>query len=243
MLSANPTATSEDDVELQQAQEERESTKRCLEICVTVFAQLEKIQLQIPRGSDSSSGSSSHGGGGVSARAGEITLTALERCRNTMVEAKVQLENHFNFLSNQLQSLASQERDKSEEIEFQRAQDEMASIKQCLTICARAAEEAAKHRVNTVEDVSAAEDSHQVVVATLGDLISMRKVKAGVRAEQWLGQMSDKSLQRLSADRPSSAASSARMTDEPHESSATDIKFVGRYGTGRPLATPKRPDA
>ena len=241
MLSANPTTASEGDIELQRAQEERESTKRCLEICATVFAQLEKIQLQIPRSSDSSSASSR--GSGVSARAGEITLTALEGCRNTMAEATAQLENHFNFLSNRLQSLAMQARDKSEEIEFQRAQEEMVSIRQCLTICTRAAEEAARHRVNTVEDVSAADDSHQVIVATLGDLISMRKVKAGDRAEQWLGQMSDRSLQRLSADRLSAAASRTKMIGESRESSASDTKFVGRYGTGRPLAAPKRPDA
>jgi hypothetical protein len=40
-----------------------------------------------------------------------------------------------------------------------------------------------------------------MVVARLGDLISARLVTAGVRSTQWLGQMSDASLQQLSRDR------------------------------------------
>ncbi|KAJ2904552.1 hypothetical protein MKZ38_007751 [Zalerion maritima] len=56
---------------------------------------------------------------------------------------------------------------------------EMDSIKQCLAICTRASEQATQHRTVSVEDVSSADDGQQVIVATLGDLISVKHVKAG----------------------------------------------------------------
>lgn len=81
-LSTNSTAGSYEDVEQPQAQEERESTTRCLEI---------------PRNSSSGGSSDGH----VSVLAGEITTGTLEGCRNTPVKAKAQLENHFNVKSAQ----------------------------------------------------------------------------------------------------------------------------------------------
>ncbi|KAI9710011.1 MAG: hypothetical protein M1828_002340 [Chrysothrix sp. TS-e1954] len=50
-------------------------------------------------------------------------------------------------------------------------------------------------------NISATHDAHQVIVATLGDLITARRITAGARSTQWLGQMSDASLQQLSKDR------------------------------------------
>ena len=85
--------------------------------------------------------------------------------------------------------------------EQERIQDEKDSIKQRLAICAQASEQEDEDRTNVLEDVSTAQDAHQVVVATLGDLISASRVTAGVRSTQWLRQISDATLQQLSRDR------------------------------------------
>ena len=53
---------------------------------------------------------------------------------------------------------------------------------------------AEKRRINVFEDVLSNNDAYQVVVATLGDLISTKRVTTGARSKQWLGQMSDVSL-------------------------------------------------
>ncbi|KAH7370316.1 hypothetical protein BKA65DRAFT_488159 [Rhexocercosporidium sp. MPI-PUGE-AT-0058] len=53
-----------------------------------------------------------------------------------------------------------------------------------------------------------------VLVSTIGDLISARRVTAGVRSRQWLGQMSDETLQQLSHSHGSVAAT------RPEESQA-----------------------
>jgi hypothetical protein len=58
-----------------------------------------------------------------------------------------------------------------------------------------------KTRTITFDEVSAAGDAQQVIVATHGDSIMATRVTAGVRTSQWLGQMSDATLQRLSQDR------------------------------------------
>ena len=73
------------------------------------------------------------------------------------------------------------------------------NIEQCVIICAQALKKADQVRNNDFEDISAAEDAQQVVT-TLEDSISARRVTAGNRATQWLGQMSDATLQQLSRD-------------------------------------------
>jgi len=78
------------------------------------------------------------------------------------------------------------------------------------------------------EDIEMADDGHQVIVATLGDLISAKRVTAGARSTQWLGQMSDASLQSLSKDRTENVVGN-RPDTEP------GTHFEGRHGSGRKL--------
>lgn len=75
------------------------------------------------------------------------------------------------------------------------------SIEQRLTIYAQVPEQADQMRTNIFEDISAAHDSHQVIIATLGDVILAKRVTAKVGATQWLGQMSDATVQHLLQDR------------------------------------------
>jgi hypothetical protein len=56
------------------------------------------------------------------------------------------------------------------------------SNKQCLAICTQASVQADQVRNNVFEDISTAEDAHQVIVATFQDLISARRVTASARS-------------------------------------------------------------
>ena len=83
------------------------------------------------------------------------------------------------------------------------------------------------------EDVSMADNGHQVLVSTIRDLISAKRVTAGARAWQWLGQMFDDSLQQLSRNHGHVA------TERPKESQTkAGGHFEGRYGVGLKLASP-----
>lgn len=107
---------------------------------------------------------------------------------------------------------------------------EMKSIKQGLAICVQASEQVDSVRTNVLEDVSAAQDAHQVIVATLGDLISARHVTATARSTQWLGQISDATLHQLSRDRSRIGVETAVASD-----SAPINKFEDPHGMGKTL--------
>ena len=107
---------------------------------------------------------------------------------------------------------------------------EMESLKQCLEVCAQASETTDHARVNEFQDVSAGDDSQQIIVSTIGDLISAQRVTAGARSAQWCGQMSDISIQQISRDRNQGTVG---LTTEPK--AMTDAPFAARRGAGRNL--------
>lgn len=55
----------------------------------------------------------------------------------------------------------------------------MESICKCLAICLDAIDEALKECVNIFEDMKMADDGHQVIIATLGDLILVKRITTG----------------------------------------------------------------
>jgi hypothetical protein len=73
--------------------------------------------------------------------------------------------------------------------------EDLDGVKQCLSVCAEAAEGVARERVNVFEDVSMANDGHRLIVSTMGDLFSAKRVTIGSRLTQWLGQMSVATVQ------------------------------------------------
>lgn len=83
-------------------------------------------------------------------------------------------------------------------------------------------------RKNTFEDIASADDSHQLVVSTSGDLISARHIVTGTMSVQWLGQMSDDSLQKLSNDHRSRA-------DKKRPQAQTEQDRFYQFGVGRNL--------
>jgi hypothetical protein len=136
-------------------------------------------------------------------RTATVTADVLRDYKDMITQTTSDLEEHLQEIESKLEALPLRRDTISDEdaAERERIQEEMDSTKQCLAICEQASEQAEKFRTNVFEDVSAARDAHQLVVATLGDLISAKRVTAGRSATQWLGQMSDASLQQLSRDR------------------------------------------
>lgn len=83
-------------------------------------------------------------------------------------------------------------------------------------------------RKNTFEDITSADNSHQLIVSTIGDQILARRIFTGAMSMQWLGQMSDDTLQRLSKDR------SSRVDEKVSQVQTGQDKF-DQYGVGRDL--------
>jgi hypothetical protein len=89
-------------------------------------------------------------------------------------------------------------------------------------------------RTNVFEGVSAAEDAHQVLVSTNNDLVSAKQVTAEVRARQWIGQMSDISLQHLAQARGIDSAERPTVDRAIEPETERAVNFV-QYGAGYKL--------
>jgi hypothetical protein len=109
--------------------------------------------------------------------------------------------------------------------EPERIRAEIEIVKRCLAMCAETSGRAHEERVNVIEDVSMAEDRHQVIVSTVRDLISAKRITARARAVQLIGQMSDDSLQQFSQTIGCGAAEEVKRPDR-------DSVFKERYGEG-----------
>lgn len=232
-VSQNPQGVDIDTAERQRIQEERDSTQQCLEICAQVHEHIDRVRPIIENVSTPSGGfhqSVESVGGLPSSR--QMTSSTLKACRDNLSETTKQLERNLQAISNRLQGLTLQALNSSpqQSADQRQLQEELDSIRQCLDICSEAATKAEQPRINIFEDVSMTDDGSQVIVSTIGDLISAKRITAGARSMQLLGQMSDESVQHLSRNRNNNTAHNrnSETSSEPQ----TDPQFLHRYGTG-----------
>lgn len=152
-------------------------------------------------------------------------------------DTKNDLQDHLENLGGKLEALSIQESSANDEniASRRRIQEEIDSAKECFAVCAQASEHADKVRTNVFEDVTAAQDSDQVVVSTVGDLISAKRVTAGVGATQWLGQMSDATLQKLARGRGIDLSCGFKIARGVAEQDRGSITFEDQYGSGHKL--------
>ena len=225
-----PTISDEDVTEQRRIQEEKQSAEQCLSICAAVSAHIEQFQSSnvfedIASPPDSHRATLNPRKNPDSAQL--FTIGSLKACRETMDSSTTWLRKHLQDLDSKLAALRARPKQIStaQAAEQERIQEEIESVKQCLTICANASELAQQERVNIFEDVSMADDGHQVIVSTLGDLILARRVTAGARSMQLMGQMSDDSLQQLSQNFGQASQEKRAKLDAGSE-------FTERYGEG-----------
>lgn len=198
--SRSTNLSAEDLVQRQQIQEERDSAQKCLEICEGVLMHISQVYPTVTEHAPTPPGgyleALTASSGILSARA--TTTDAFQICKERLNDTAARLEKHLQHINSQLQPSPSHPLSGELSSELEGIKEEMDSVKQCISICMQASKRANQERTNVFEDVSTADDGHQVLVSTIGDLISAKRVTAGSRSVQWLGQMSDEALQTLS---------------------------------------------
>ncbi|KAM0253098.1 hypothetical protein ACHAQJ_007420 [Trichoderma viride] len=207
----DPTA----DLSVKRMEEERQSAQQCLLICESARSHLQNLQQQFQP---------------MDAQPDQSriqTAVALSEARDRMVHMITDLQKRLVALSEQ--SLSTEVSLRSNEIEQDRLRllKEIDTAKQCLEVCNLAADQASRQRVHVFGDISAEDNSQQVIVSTVGDLLNAKSVRVGNWSTQWLGSMTDASLQQLSIDR------AAQYSPGPKEN---DPSFGGKYGSGYKLA-------
>jgi hypothetical protein len=224
------TVSDEEMAERERIEIERESTLQCLAICAQVSEKVNQVRpnvfedLSAPRGSHQVDVTAV--AGLVSAK--NVTATALQELQERLTNTTSSLEQHLRDIDHRLRNYSTSAARIFGGTERERVQAEKDSIEQCLAICTRASEQAEQPRTNVFEDVSAARDAQQLIVATLGDLISAKRVAADISSSQWLGQMSDATVQQLSRDRVRD-----KVGDQRGE---VGVNFQDQYGRGRRLS-------
>ena len=232
--SAQERYHSEDTVDGKAILAERAGTVRCLEICLQVSDFIEDRQKRMAdEAEDQEAPNAQTDFSGESWSARQIMHDSLQGCKFNIKSANAQLSNRLQYLSTSLSNTPPdvleacsggiEERDKmAKEIE---------SVRQCLDICMQATDEADKARINVMEDIATAEDSRQVLVSTIGDLIAAHKVTAGARSLQAIGQMSDETLQHLSRTQGLTPTNPAHSAEESRQGRDSHI------GLGRTLGS------
>ena len=225
-LTSSAPPREPEDVDQQAMQNERENIQQCLDICARVSSHIEEVQsttfkdINVPADGDHTQVRTS----GVAASSRLATNDALQHCKDTLITASSQLRRHLEDVYRRLDALGYAR--PTDSTEQRKMQEEIDSIKQSISICADASN-VVQDRTSTYDRVTLTDDGHQVVVSTVGDLINARDISAGARSAQWLGQMSDDSLQHLSQNRTKFAPEIFKPEEAP--------KFEERYGQGRNL--------
>ncbi|KAF3909334.1 hypothetical protein ABW20_dc0110549 [Dactylellina cionopaga] len=227
LLTANLPSTGPNRQLAEEDKKAFEIDKKSIEQCLTVCLQVSRHIDQAQTASTLSTPLDSFPPNTSSYKARQMTTDALTGC-------KTELENTTTLLQRQLKEIESRLgaiSESSEALGGSAAAAEIESIKQCLVICSQASEQVKQNRINVFEDVSQSDDGEQVIVSTVGDLLSAKRVTAGARSIQWMGQMSDASLQYL--------ADKKRTVSPPESHAKADDKkpyqFEGRHGAGHKL--------
>ena len=128
-----------------------------------------------------------------------ITAEAFNSTQKGFTSSKLQLLQYLHSINKELQTgqyrlPPPQETQMNEQRELQ---EEVESTEETLAICDRASNQENEARRNIYENISAGDESHQVI-ASLKDLISAKNVKVGSKSFQAMGQFVPGDLQFLS---------------------------------------------
>jgi hypothetical protein len=220
-----------------QIQEERDTTSQCLDFCETVSSYIERVRPTVLRDITAPPGLTQVPvttlQGLISSRL--VTNEAVIKCQSTLDEAKNQLQKNLDNIETQMEFEPSDIASAHEEADVERQEilDERESFAQSLSIVKEANERAQKQDMNLYEDVESKDDSTQIIVSTVEQLITARRIKAGARALQMFGQMSNETVQTYAPSRMDQPVT----TDVDVHTSGTPI-FETRYGTGNTLSGP-----
>lgn len=182
-------------------EEEKNCTEQCIQICTQVSAHIKDVRQSSLSAVGSCDQVVSTSPPGSETRWPVVAKTdnTLNICQNALNSMITELVSSLRLINENIQALPIEKnlvQDKPA-TEHHKLVEEFDSVTQLLSVCESASGRATEARTNVFENVQLAEDSHQVIVSTFGDLLSVRNVVGGARSTQWLGQMSDESLQQL----------------------------------------------
>jgi len=181
------TSNSQSSVNLQ---DERAVTEQCLIVCQNARSSIEKLQQQEPVLQAATV---------QDADQTKIQFEAQRRTNQTMNDYRNSLLDTIKHLQERLSSLVSRD-DPDSDRQRSRLEQDINISRQCLEVCKQASEQVS-HKIYTVGEVVAEDDTDQVVLNTLSDLFDVRKAIAKNRSAQLVTSTSDETAQLLAVER------------------------------------------
>jgi hypothetical protein len=212
-----------------QFQEERDGTRLCLEICSKVSLHLEQVRRSVWIGEAAPAGVTMERTTSLDKLVSSRFTTAesLTSCEDILKAQSARLRDHLERSS---QSSDEPELSKEQIAERQRIKNEYETTKMSLALCEEASQRADEKGTSYYEDIQLAEDTKQVIVSTIGDLISAKGITVGPRSINFMGQMSNESLQQLAHSvRNIPVSEDVSVDTKP----GANMRFENRYGTGK----------
>jgi hypothetical protein len=229
-----------DAAEIQDVQEERLSTQKCLQICAQLSEHINQIDLRPMEHSESSSVVSES----VSER---LTSEGIQQVKTSLNQTKTKLERHMQDLVDQLMEKSKRQMSEDEVADITRLQDEMKTARLCLDICSEA-DHRVRENVSTIDNHAEGDETVQILVSTKEKTIHGKNRSYGVRIRQVGGHLNDESVQQLSRDLASISLPTARtgsptmQEDKPFDPKEGVEKGASpgfeRYGRGVTLKSP-----
>ena len=122
-----------------------------------------------------------------------ITTKVLKECEDMLANTAVDLGKRLRELDEKLEALPPRDLVLSDEVApvQQQIQQEKDATLQGLSICAQIKTQVDENRSNVLSDIAMAEGGNHIVVTTIDDLISARRITAGANSLALIGQISD----------------------------------------------------
>ncbi|OOF95207.1 hypothetical protein ASPCADRAFT_406026 [Aspergillus carbonarius ITEM 5010] len=227
-------------LDLRDIREEKESTEQCLTICTHVAQVIAHFQKQLPQPPSKGENVAipfASGNDDIPGQSQNLTSAMLTDFGARVSSNSEALQARLMELTNRLRRMSEQGLMFKDPTNLNLIKEERDSIIQCLNVCSEASDLAHRARTNIFEDVTSSDESHQLVVSTIGDLISAKHIITGSKSAQWLGQMSDNTLQQLSRDFRGHAGIGEELRTQAEKN-----EFNTRYGSGQLLGedSPRR---
>ncbi|KAM0232273.1 hypothetical protein ACHAP5_010793 [Fusarium lateritium] len=164
--------------------EEKQSTRKGLQICLQLSAHIESLE----------STSSENPQFAQQPSADKYIKSSLSAARGSISALESRLRSHGSEIDKRMETMKLRpdlsEDDVTELVQLQATKE---SIRQCMNVVADAGEDLVEERTNVFEDITMTDNSYGITVSTIKDLVVARRVNLQGQARYVGGQISDAS--------------------------------------------------
>jgi hypothetical protein len=225
---ANLPTVSDGQSSRQQLEFEQRSIQQCIRFCAEVSSHIEAARQQFEDGVLQTIPPSED----VSIIRAPPQTSLFKEALAMMAVLMAMLQKRVDALGARLMAMSPESADNPDAqpaVDIDGLQEDFQSMKTCLDVCQKAAEQAAPERVHVVDNVDIGDEGSAALVSTVGDLLRLSGISGGQRVSIVIGSLDPTSFQVHSRERTQQLS----FLGDKEDSGA----FKDRHGPGQKLRT------